>query len=324
MSSVASPLLILFLGALLVLKGTAVISTLHNNVAWINLNTYLGQDTSESKIDRVAKSFLQAQQFNNENQSAWFGSGMAAALRQNTDHAIRSWSNPINDLTTLRQYGLDARRKGNLDMALTLFRASDSLQVTRSHEAHYLAGTICRLTHARQFMLSSTNQQYCSDYLVDKAHNLIVNHQFADGALAGWGGQHYFIGQPAAELSTEAAESADDHVARLDGLAARNHFGIFQSIYLSPGDQVRFKGKFRTANDENLQVRFLFISWQDENGAVQGNHAETRSESMNWTELERNFTVPPKVEALVDFYPVVFSGQGSVWIDNITVELINE
>jgi hypothetical protein len=45
---------------------------------------------------------------------------------------------------------------------------------------------------------------------------------------------------------------------------------------------------------------------------------------MEWTKFERTFTVPENIKPNIDFYPVLFSGEGTVWFDDIQLEMNHE
>lgn len=319
----ALPLLLILLTAtaFLILHGAAVLSALQSNMGWVGLNLDMSEEIRASEaLNGEVDTFMQAVKTSAANDSAWFGLGLAYALQGKVEDAILNWSDPANSSATLIDYGLHARRFGTFDLALMQFRAAELLDDSSPHEASFLAGTICQRAFASQSDLSRSNRQYCSDYFDRNGDNLVVNGGFLTGSLAGWGGEHFFIGQSAARLAIEPVAAPDDFAVRLNGLDEGNHFGLFQRLNLSPGDLVRFSGRFKLSGEDSLAARLLYVTWQTEDNKVQGNHGAERIGKMEWTEFERTFRVPQGIQPGIDFYPVLFSGEGAVWFDEIELE----
>ena len=103
-----------------------------------------------------------------------------------------------------------------------------------------------------------------------------------------------------------------------------DHYGLYQRLTLNPGTTVRFSGRFKLSGEENLTARLLYIGWQKEDGTPQGNDGEQRSVQMKWTEFERTFRVPENIRPNINFYPVNFSGEGTIWFDDIQLELVHD
>lgn len=312
-------------GFVLILNAPRIAGTLRSNTAWINLNINTSNEiVSAVKQTQEPALFGQAIEVDARNQSAWFGLGMSYALQGEVDSAIEAWSISETAPITLIEYGMDARDKGNLDNALIFFRAADALDKTNVNEGHFLAGTICQRIFATQNFLSESNPQYCSNYLTKNGGDLIVNGDFSTRALYGWEGEHLFTGKNAARLQIEELDDSGDPVVSLVGLDGGNHFGLYQKVSFIPGATVRFRGRFRLSGEDNLMARLLYIGWQAEDGTPQGNQGEQRSQKMVWTEFERTFRVPENIKPTIKFYPVIFSGKGTIWFDDIQLEMISD
>lgn len=321
-----SVLILLFVGAFLAFYyAVSSFSKLQSNVAWVNINRYMRDESAfTDNLDRSLDLFSQAVNTNNENLSARFGLGLALALQGEVTSAIYAWSKSETDPAILIEYGLSARSEGDLDTALIFFRAADAMDSTTTEEGHTLAGTICQRSFAAQHLLSKSNFQYCSDYLANNENNLIVNGSLSSQTLYGWEGEHFFTGKNPARLEIEEPEEAGDSAVRLTGQNESNHFGLYQPLALAPGTTVRFSGRFKLAGEENLTARLLYIGWQTEDGTPQGIHGEQRSKQMAWTEFDKAFRVPENIRSTINFYPVVFSGEGTVWFDDIQLELVSD
>ncbi len=317
-------LVLLCIGAfILILYTNSVTSLLRSNIAWVNLNMHLRDEVPFTDYLRHgADLFSHAVSTNARNKSAWFGLGMSYALKADADQAITTWSKSEIDPSLLIGYGLSARGKGKLDTALILFRAADALDNIDIAEGLFLAGTICQRNYTNQLLLSISNVQYCSDYLANNENNLIVNGDFSVRTLYGWEGEHFFVGKNPARLQVEELGEPGNLVVSLTGQDESNHFGLYQPLALAPGSTVRFSGRFKLAGEENLNARLLYISWQTEDGTPHGNHGEERSRQMEWAEFERTFRAPENIKSTINFYPVNFSGEGTIWFDDIKLELI--
>ena len=322
----AIPLLILLCisGLILILYTAQIASALRSNFVWVNLNAQLAEKpVVANDLAQELNGFLKAIELDSGNRSAWFGLGMSYALAEKIDTAVNIWNKSKIDPVTLIKYGSSARDKGDLDAALAFFRAAETFDSTHTREGFLLAGTICQRAFAMQHLLGESNGQYCSNYLINNGNNLILNGDFSSNTLYGWEGEFFFTGKNAARVQLDEHGESGDIAGRLTGQDESNHFGLFQSLTLSPGDTVRFSGRFRLFGEENLTARLLYISWQTKDGKPQGNHGEQRSTQMNWTEFERTFQVPENAKPVINFYPVNFSGEGNIWFDDIKLEIIH-
>lgn len=318
-------LVLLVLGVvLLVYHSRTLASMAFSNAGWLALNRQLVQEPSDlASRGAPQKAFTRAGALSAANDSAWFGQGLAYAVQGNPDEAIALWARPDSEPQTLIEYGLIARENGAMDVALTEFRAAaELLGVAARDPAGYLAGTICQRTLALGEALSAANRQYCANYWQANGGNLIVNGAFPDATATAWQGEHYFMGGRSARWAIEPGDADGDPAARLQGRDDSNHFGLFQRLSLAPGDTVRFSGRFKMTGEESLRARLLYVGWQNANGRAEGNHAEVRQAPLDWTVVEREFTVPANSEGNFDFYPVLFSGVGDVWFDDIELQII--
>ncbi len=115
--------------AALILQGRVVTSAALSNVGWIMLNERLTQPAGDaSELSGQQTLFARASALHDDNQSAAFGRGLTYALQGQTDEAIRIWTTAAGSgAAALSDYGLIARDSGNLDLALTQFRAAAAL-----------------------------------------------------------------------------------------------------------------------------------------------------------------------------------------------------
>jgi tetratricopeptide (TPR) repeat protein len=306
------------------LYGAVFTSRVRSNIAWVNLNKHFRGATSSpaNDLSHDIALFSQAVNIDERNQSAWFGLGLSYVEQGDVDSAVSTWRQFAVDPEILIDYGMAARDGGDMDVALAFLRAAEyEGEITK---ASILAGTACQRSYADPQFLSTSNAQYCANYLTENDNNLIVNGDIAAGEPYGWEGQHFFSGSNSARLQIEDQGSQGNPAVRLIGENETNHFGLFQSVKLAPGDTVRFSGRFKIEGADNLSARLLYVGWRSEDGTPQGNHGTEQSGQMAWEEFERTFRVPENVKSAINFYPLIFSGEGTLWFDDIKVELVSD
>ncbi len=209
--------LLIVISAIFILQSPKLLSRFYSNVAWLTFNSLMSNEVKKSNnMNDVLNSFSQAIKIDAENDSAGFGLGLTFALKEDFTQAFNSWSRSVNDPITLIEYGLHAQRKGDVEVALTQFRAADALiKKTESTEGEILAGTICQQVLGSNYQLSDNNQQFCYDFFQNNNNNLFVNNSFSTASLAGWAGTHFFTGKDVAKLAIESQSLSDDSVIRL-------------------------------------------------------------------------------------------------------------
>ncbi|MDX1416599.1 MAG: carbohydrate binding domain-containing protein [Candidatus Promineifilaceae bacterium] len=268
--------------------------------------------------------FSQAVTTSEDNQSAWLGLGLSQALAGDVELAIDTWNTSKIDPALLSQYGAQARKTGDYDLALSLYRAGEQLEGADNSLSSLLAGSVCRRTFASQEALNRSNAAYCADFLQNNENNLIVDGKFSSQEIYGWEGQHFFIGMNAARVNVAAEGSEGNSVLKYIGQDASYHNGLYQKVSLEPGTEVQFSGRFRLSGSENLEARLLYVGWQTKDGTSQGNFGEQIIQDLEWREFSRTFRVPESQDSTFDFYPLIFSGEGTIWVDDIQLKVISD
>jgi hypothetical protein len=310
---------------LLSLFAHALTSTIYSNIAWVSLNNTLQSNPANSKnLERVANQFQEALSLDQENRSAWFGRGLAYAMYGDIDLAHSSWSKGGIVPDVLTQYGIEASRDEHLDSALIFFRGAADFRNEVDSEEIYLAGSVCQQSFASPTQLSQKNSQFCAEILAKNRNNLILNGDADTKNLHGWQGKYYFTEQNRAYSSIEDSAESNGLVFKLVGNAEGNHFGLFQRVSLPAGSTVRFSGRFKVEAQEDLEARMLYIGWRGIDGKSEGNQGALQDSDLEWTKFEREFTVPEDAASSIDFYPAVFNGQGTIWFDDVRLELITD
>ena len=87
---------------------------------------------------------------------------------------------------------------------------------------------------------------------------------------------------------------------------------------------MRVSGRFKVKTEEDLEARLLYVAWRALDGKPQGNQSARQTTDLEWTRFERVFVVPDSNGSTIDFYPAVFSGKGTIWFDNLRLEILTD
>jgi hypothetical protein len=309
----------------LLLRAHTFSSFLLSNFAWTNFNSILRHNSPTSdELRQVVNQFKKAQLSHEVNRSPWLGEGLAHTMHGDIDKAHSSWSTGkiVPDLLT--QYGLMAGRRGHFNSALILFRGANILRNEAESEDFYLAGSVCQQTLGSPTLINEKNSQFCAEIIAKNRDNILLNGDGRAKNLYGWQGKHFFADQNKSFASIENSLESNGPVFKLIGYSEGNHFGLFQRVSLPPGITVRFSGRFKVESQENLEARLLYIGWRGKDGKPAGNQAAWKDSDLEWTNFERVFIIPEDATSSTNFYPAVFSGQGTIWFDDVSLELITD
>ena len=328
MKSIRNPRFFALIGIFLLavlLRVATLSSALLGNAAWVNFNEVLSRDSPpDAAMQSAATQFQKAQLADTANRSVWLGEGLAHALRGDIVAAHAAWAEGKVDPKVLTQYGTKARQDGRIDAAITIFRGAAALRNDVDAQELFLAGSVCQQTFAAPTLLNDDNAQFCAALLNEDNNNLLLNGYANTGSLYGWQGKYFFLDPEKALATIEYSEGANGPVFKLVGYSAGDHFGLFQRISLPAGAKVRFSGRFKVETRENLEARLLYIAWRGSDGRPEGNQSAWQTTDLEWTSFERVFVVPESEGSLLAFYPAVFSGKGTIWFDELRLEIVTD
>jgi len=294
------------------------VGRLCNDLGWLSLTRAL---IAEEPASRAQTYFGQAVAAG-VGTRALLGLGVAHATQLAESEALEAWSSGHIDPEVLDSLGRQAWSRGNLDMALLFFRSAARLG--DGAVGSYLAGSLCQAQRLEPALVSLTNQEYCSAYFAAQDGNLLVNGEF-EGGLAGWQPHAFPRDETQALVYVQEAGGNDGACMVLTGLRLGRHGGVYQRVPLEPGTKVRFSGEFMTENVTRMESWLLYVEWREsDTGKIQGNHAFTADAQMDWSFLEREFMLPYGSEPWVQFYPVLLIGQGSVVVDAVRIEVLED
>ena len=315
------PIIILVLLALILLgHGTSLLSNFWSNTGWLQLTEgVLNRENTTVPTDH----FLRAIQSNQTNARTYLGIGMAYAENFSEPEALNYWRQGQIAPATLHQLGSQMRKQGLLDLAFIYFRNAAQLDPATPDQGDYLAGRLCQQSLTDPARLSAFNQQYCHDYFAQNGGNLLLDGQFDQEVHWGWTGDFLFTDFTRANFQRDLESGVPSPSLRLTGLTSGRHAGLYQRISILPGTKVRFSGYFRSENAHDLSADLLYIERQQE-GKPQGNSPYKVESSTEWQHLERIFVLPMDSEPWAQFYPVLLRGEGTVWADNLSVEIVSE
>jgi hypothetical protein len=290
-----------------------------SNIGWRQLAHVMFQ-TEMSDIP--TNYFIDAGLVNSTNYRAFVGAGIAYAEVLDESNARQYWQQALIEPDLLNQLGRQASSRGLQDVALIYFRGAEDLVQTPPGEGHFWAGRICQSSLNNPTSLSLVNQQYCQDYFTNSSDNLLLDGQFEQDVDRGWNGSFFFT-DTSASIALDPTAGVPAPSLMLTGLTPGRHAGVYQRVSLQPGSKVHFGGYFRTEDLGNQGTQLLYVEWSQSDN-IYGVHFHTINATMDWTYLEAIFTLPESSEPWVQFYPVLLNGQGTVWSDHVTVELLPE
>jgi len=305
-----------------VVVGYAFVPTLfHQNMGWLHYtqNQVYAQPGS---LEQAQRDFARSLTWNQDNMSAWRGQALTAAQQEQKNVALDSW--PRTKLTPeqMIQYGALLVSQKDRAAALLTYQAAMPLFSTMRNPATYAASSVCQSSWGDLASYSLDFSTYCHRIHAENDENLLFNSQFVDDAKWAWDGLFFFDDPRQSQVIWAEQEGQPQPSAAILGRGPEAHFGIYQRICLLPGTTVRFSGWFRTEIEGLFQARLLYVSWtQDQR--PQGNHAQIIQDQLPWTYFEREFVFRPEGSPMVDFYPAVVTGQGTVWFDDLRVEIVS-
>lgn len=291
------------------------------NLGWLRLSkTVASSMPREAGARKALTLFQRAVGIDASNSRAFLGAGIADVLLGDEAGALASWQEGRIAAEVLIGLGNKAR---SWDDALAYFKGAASLDEGQPNEGKFLAGRVCQRAFAQPDGLSRPNQLYCRTYFLQNGDNLIVNGQFHEGNTWGWDGQ-FFFSNPA--LSTCQVDRTAGKPAPCLSIAGSNdgrHHGLYQTLSLRPGTRIRYSAWFKTQSAGEMEARLLYIGW-GQHDKRQGNQREIVSGDMEWTYLERTWRLPEGSKAEINLYPVLLSGKGTIWIDDVKMEVLPE
>jgi tetratricopeptide (TPR) repeat protein len=298
------------------LTGIRWSSQLWSNAAWL-----LSRRDNENQ-QLAASYFKKAIQLNPANQRAYHGAGMLFAKTGDEEGALEMWESGNIDPVLLTSLGQHIQWQGDLDAAFIYFRSAALLAPSEATDGELLAGKLCQRMLADLTTLSLRNQTYCQDYIVGNDGNLLLNGELEQDIYWGWSGRSAFEGSQAS-VDRDYTVAISPPSLLLTGLTMGPPRGLYQRISLQPGTKIRFSGYFRAENVEEKAARLLYVEWR-QNGKTHGTHLYTVDFNLDWQYFEMTFLLPDQSEPWVQFYPVILTGQASIWSDQMRVEILGE
>ena len=306
---------------ILVLHVTHLSSTFLNNAGWLQLaRAYSSWATRETWARGALSLFQKAYFVDRSNYSSLLGAGMGYVIVDNEAAALSSWERAEISPQVLIGLGDQAKAEKRWNEALLYYRGATRLVLYElKKKGEFLAAGICQLTFAKPHMLNQRNQDYCQHYFSQNADNLMINGQFDGGNMWGWS-KRYFSSPVSAVYEVDRRRGNPAPAASITGLTADYHGGLFQEITLPPGITVRYIARVKIQKAGEINVRLLYFGGRRE-GMPMGSAVQTISRDIDWTYLERTFEVPDADENLLRFFPALLTGRGTVWIDDVQLEL---
>jgi hypothetical protein len=292
-----------------------------HNLGWLHMSRTLTAPAAAG-WQNAADAFTRATTIAPPQPSAQRGLAWLASLQGDTARATEHWARTDQPPAQILEYGVLLHRLHGQQAALTTYRSAAPLYPTTPNPATYAALSICQGLVADLALLPGDMADYCQSGVRANQGNWIFNGQFTDGIEAGWGGQFFFARETAAAIQIDPAQGQPAPAAQAIGYQEQRHQGLFQRLCLAPGATVRFQGWFRVEAAPTTEAHLLYIGWAQAE-RTQGNSAQTVTQSLPWTHLQRTFTVPSEASPTFTFSPIILTGQGTVWMDDIQLHIID-
>jgi hypothetical protein len=292
-------------------------STLYNNIGHL---IWLRSVEGEKETAEAALTFFErAIALNPRYLQPQIGAALLNLQLGNESQAFSHWETGDVDSSILVAYADKEKNFGQSDRAMTLYADSARLG---SRQGHILAGNLCQQTLYDPMQLSKDKQDFCETYFRDNANNLIVNGDFESGDFTGWLRRYWsgFSGRYLIDNNTNTKQPT----AIIYGEKDKEVGAISQELTLKEDTTVRFSARLKADLQENAQARLLHIVWTRPGGMPGGNQLITIDESQDWEYLERTISLPRVERNAYTFSPVILTGKGKIWIDDVRLEIISE
>jgi hypothetical protein len=287
----------------------------HNNFAWLCLTKANANSLQNNYALDSLEYFRKVGNEGNLGQHVSWGMGLAYSLLGETERALEVWRESDLDPHMLVSIGNSFRSREKLNEALSYYRGVINLDRDDA-EIQFLAGNICQLVLFDIDKASRSNWGFCNNYFVKNDRNLIINSQFAQANIVGWEKHHNAGARYEIDMKTGKSSPS----VMIKGYTGKYHGGIFQSLILASGNVVRYSMWLKIQPEGGIKVYPLYFRAR-QNGQLIVGAGKPLVSDKGWTYLERNFRVPEVDGSHFGFYPVFFKGQGTVWVDDVRLEI---
>ncbi len=321
--SVPVLLVAIFAGSIVTVATTEFYSTLSVNLGWVNLAKAVMHNQPKQELLEQAKTQFNLIEYN-LSEASYRGLGTVELWNHQPNAAVEMWRAGDVSADWLLAMGKTRYAADDLNGALTYLMGAEALAEDRSDEARIYAGIVCQRTYANPHILSEDAQEYCRRFFSRQSGNLIVNGSFESSSVSGW--QLSLSGQKENliyEFDHDRGQPAPSIVMSFRN--SQHSMGLLQWINLLPGTTIRFGAWLRVeASTPEFEARVLHIQYQ-RRGKSPGNSLLTMSNNTTeWTYFEREFRLPDDADGRVTLLPVLAKGEGKVWIDEVTVTVVDK
>ena len=316
-------LVVSLLLAVALLRLPVAFSHFIGNLAWLQLSIATNSRT-EGKVQaaEAIELFQRAITIDTTNERVFWGMGTTYGVLGDEAAAIANWQKSGAAPNTLIAMADSLLFNEFYDEALTYYKGASELSLVQPSEASFLAANVCQRKFERLSVLNQANELFCRKYFDQNEGNLIVNGQFVGSELSGWN-KRYFSRMTSVIYALDETTGHPPAAISVTGVTDVYHGGLFQTIGLPAGVEVRFGAWIKVQGAGTFNARLLYVGGQQD-GQPFGNAPHSVSENMEWAYLERTIRLPRVDDTLYTFFPVLLTGKGRVWIDGVTLEIVPE
>jgi hypothetical protein len=169
--------------------------------------------------------------------------------------------------------------------------------------------------------------EYCRKYFLKNNLNLIVDGSIESNDLSLWK-YRFFEKRDSATYEVVRDSQDRNNAIRLIGHENKYHGGVYQSISITRGSCILYSAKIKFGQSPSYSAQLLYMGgiYKDTPFGSQLLVFDSQSSDFKfdeWIYLEREILIPVADGHLFEVYPVLLSGKGSVWLDDITITQVN-
>ena len=162
--------------------------------------------------------------------------------------------------------------------------------------------------------LGNTYEEFLEQGGMLAGTNLITNGGFEAGQ-EGWS-IYNPSGEQARYFVDRTLRIEGQGSGAIEGIGGGYHGGWYQRVRVKPNTLYLFSSWIRVEDAHTVKGRLLY--WENYvEGRPRGHWAEEFSGDMEWAHKWTVFVAPESDEGVITFYPVLVTGQGQVWVDDV-------
>lgn len=309
---------------ILVLYRSELLSSGWNNAGMVILNNVLSAapttKVSQTATMKAELLLRQAVIYNPERRSAWRGLGFVLVTQGREDEGVTAWQVAGGMAEELVRWGQQVQTAERNQDALAWYNRAVKVDPEMSDGRYHLAALSRDLIWEQSDRVEYLSEIY-EKYVIWNKDDLVVNGGFESGSL-GWS-SHRPSDKEAIFRIDDSIFAEGKNSGYIKGTTDQYHGGWYHRLFLKEGARYRFSIDLRLEDVQDLQVEVLYWESYADRRRI-GHQGQVVSGDVEWAHFETNMQVPRSDKGTVTFYPVLVTGQGQVWIDNVQIVALDD